>query len=64
MIKIMKSRRLRMNVKRKLYERIIVPTVTYGSEVCGMRVGKRQNLNGFEIKCLRRMAGVTRNDFM
>ena len=51
-----------MNVKRELYERVIVPTVTYGSELWGMRVAERQKVNVFEMKCLRSMAGVTRMD--
>ena len=62
MKKIMKSRGLGMNVKRELYERVIVPTVMYGSELWGMRVAERQKVNVFEMKCLRSMAGVTRMD--
>ena len=33
--KVMKCRGLGMNVKRVLYEKVIVPTVTYGSECWG-----------------------------
>ena len=51
-----------MNVKKVLYEKVIVPTVTYGSECWGMRVGERQKLNVFEMRCLRSMAGVSRVD--
>ena len=48
-----------MNVK-VLYEKVIVPTVTYGSECWRMKVSERQKLNVFEMKCLRSMAGVSR----
>ena len=51
-----------MDVKRVLYEKVIVPTVMYGSESWGMKETERQKLNVFEMKCLRSMAGVSRLD--
>ncbi|WP_435316529.1 reverse transcriptase domain-containing protein, partial [Klebsiella pneumoniae] len=59
---LMKNRGLGMNIKKVLYERVIVPTVTYGSELWGMKVSDRQKLNVFEMRCLRDMMGVTRMD--
>ena len=59
---VIKNRGLGMNVKRVLYEKVIVPTVTYGSELWSMKTGERQKLNVFEMKCLRSMCGVTRLD--
>ena len=59
---VMKCRGLGMNVKRVLYEKVIVPTVMYGSELWGMKVSERQRLNVFEMRCLRSMAGVSRMD--
>ena len=59
---VMKCRGLGMNVKKVLYEKVIVPTVTYGSECWGMKVSERQKLNVFEMRCLRSMAGVSRMD--
>lgn len=59
---VVKNRGLGMNVKRVLYEKVIVPTVMYGSELWGMKVMERQKLNVFEMKCLRSMAGVSRVD--
>ena len=56
---IMKNRGLGMNVKKVLYEKVIVPNVMYGSESWGMKVTERQKLNVFEIKCLRTMTGVS-----
>ncbi|XP_068202029.1 uncharacterized protein [Palaemon carinicauda] len=45
-----------------MYEKVIVSTVMYESDLWGMKVTERQNLNVFEIKCLRSMAGVSRLD--
>ena len=38
---LMKSRGLGMNVKKALYEKVVVPTVMYGSEPWGMKVTER-----------------------
>ena len=35
---VMKNRRLGMNVKKVLYEKVVIPTVMYGSESWGMKV--------------------------
>ena len=51
-----------MNVKKVLYEKVVVPTVMYGSESWGMKVTEIQKLNVFEMKCLRSMTGVFRLD--
>ena len=59
---VMKIRGLGMNVKKVLYEKVVVPTVMYGSESWGMKVTERQKLNVFEMKCLRSMTGVSRLD--
>ena len=58
---VMKNRGLGMNVK-VLYEKVVVPTVMYGLESWGMKVNEREKLNVFEMKCLRRMTGVSRLD--
>ena len=42
---VMKNRGLGMNVKKVLYEKVVVPTVMYGSESWGMKVIERQKLN-------------------
>ena len=57
---VMKNRGLGMNVKNVLYEKVVVPTVMYGSESWGMKVTER--LNVFEMKCPRSMTGVSRLD--
>ena len=38
-----KNRGLGMNVRKVLYEKVVVPTVMYGSEAWGMKVTERQN---------------------
>ena len=58
---VMKNRGLGMNVK-VLYEKVVLPTLMYGSESWGMKVTERQKLNVFEMKCLRSMTGVSRLD--
>ena len=40
---VMKNRGLGMNVKKVLYEKVVVPTVMYSSESWGMKVTERQN---------------------
>ena len=57
---VMKNRGLGMNVKKVLYEKVVVPTVLYGSESWGMKVTEKQKLNVFEMKCLRSMTDVSR----
>ena len=59
---VMKNRRLEMNVKKVLYEKVVMPTVMYGSEAWGMKVTERQKLNVLEMKCLRSMTGLSRLD--
>merc|ERR1712074_59765 len=58
MKKMWKSRSLSVDLKRELYERIVVPTVMYGSESWGMKVEERGKLDVAEMKCLRSMCGV------
>ena len=58
----MKNRGLGMNIKKVLCQKVVVPTVMYGSKSWGMKVTERQKLNVFEMKCLRSMIGVSRLD--
>ena len=59
---VMKNRGLGRNVKKVLYEKVVVPTVMYGSESWDMKVSERQKLNAFKMKCLTSMADVSRLD--
>ena len=42
---VMKNRGLGMNVKKVLYQKVVVPTVMCGSESLGMKATERQKLN-------------------
>ena len=44
------------------YEGVIVPLALYGAESWGMRVAERRKVNVLEMKCLRRLVGVSRMD--
>ena len=57
--RVMKNRKLGMNVKKVLHEKVVMPTVMYSSESWGMKVTERQKLNVFEMKCLKSMTGVS-----
>ena len=59
---VLKNRGLRINAKKYLYERVIVPTALYGAEAWGMRSPGRRQVNALEMKCLRSMDGVSRID--
>ena len=60
--KVFKSRNVGLNVKKCMYERVVVPTALYGAETWGLRESERKKLNVFEMRCLRSMIGVTRRD--
>ena len=47
-----------MNVKRKLYERLAVPTALCGAETWSMTVLEKKILNVMEMRCLRNMDHV------
>ena len=59
---VIKNGGLGMNVEEVLYEKVVGPTVLYGSELWGMKETERQKLNVFEMKCLRSMTGVSQLD--
>ena len=56
---VMKNRGLGMNVKKAVYEKVVVPKVMYGLESWGMKVTERQKLYVFEMKCQRSMTGLS-----
>ena len=62
MNRIWKARSLSINVKRMMYERIVVPTVLYGAETWSLNVREKKRLNVMEMKCLRNICGVTIRD--
>ena len=60
--RVLSNRGLGIKAKKCPYEGVIVPTALYGAEAWGMRSAERRKVNVREIKCLRRLAGVSRMD--
>ena len=50
------------NVKKCLYELVIVITALYGAMAWGMRSAERKKVNVLEMKCLRSLVGVSGMD--
>ena len=48
-----------INVKRRLYEGIVVPTALYVAETWSIAVAEKKRLNVMEMRCLRNMCRVT-----
>ncbi len=57
---VLSNRALGINIKRRLYKGIVVPTALYGAEMWNVRQDERKRLDVFELRCLRSMVGVTR----
>ena len=57
---VLNNRGLGISAKKCLYEALIVPTALYRAEVWGMRSAERKKVNVLEMKCLRRLVGVSR----
>ena len=51
-------------VKRELYERVVIPTVVYGSETWSLSAQERRKIELFEMMCLRNICGIRRVDRM
>ena len=49
-------------VKRELYERVVIPTVVYGSETWSLGIQERRKIEVFQMMCLRHMCGISRVD--
>ena len=56
------SNRGLIKAKKCLYKGVIVPTVLYGTEAWGMRSVERRKVNVLELKCFRRLVGVSQID--
>ena len=44
---------MNLSIKRKLYNRMVVPTVMYGSDTWGKEEQERNELDVMDIKCLK-----------
>ena len=56
---VLSNRGLGVKTKKCLYEGVIVPTPLYGADAWDMRSAKRRKVNVLEMKCLRRLVGVS-----
>ena len=54
-----KNRGMSIEAKMCMWESIVVPTVLYGSESWVLSAEERQRLNVFDMRCLRRVLGVS-----
>ena len=56
---VLSNRGLGIKAKKCLYEGVIVPMASYGTETCGMRSAERRKVNVLEMKCLRSLVGMS-----
>ena len=50
-------------VKRELYERVVIPTVVYGSDMGSLlSAQEKRKIGVFEMMCLRNKCGIRRVD--
>ena len=59
---VLRNRGIGIKANKIQYEGVIVPTALYGAEAWGMRSAERRKVNVLEMKCLRRLVGVSRMD--
>ena len=61
MAKLWRENVISREVKRKLYERVVIPTMVYGSKTW-LSAQERRKIQVLEILCLRNICGITRVD--
>ena len=47
-------------LKRKLYEKLVIPTVVYGSETWSLNAQERKKIEVFEMMCLNNIRAIRR----
>ena len=57
MAKLWKESIISSEVKRELYERVVIPTVVYGSETWVLSTQWRRKIEIFEMVCLKNICG-------
>ena len=57
-----RNKGMSVGAMRGMYEAIVVPTLTYGSEAWVMNARERSRVEAVEMKCLRAIKGVTKFD--
>ena len=58
------DRKIPLRLKAKVYEAIIRPALTYGSECCAMKVTNKKKIATTEMRMLRRILGVSKREHM
>ena len=62
MPKLWRENTISREVKRELYERVVVPTMVYGSETWSLSAQEKRKIEAFEMMCLRKVCGIRRVD--
>ena len=62
MAKLWMENMISREVIRELYERVVIPTMVYGSEMWSLSAGERRKMEVFEMMCLRNICGIRRMD--
>ena len=62
MTKLWEKNMICREIKRELYERVVIPTVVYGSETCSLSAQERIKIEVFEVMCLRYICSIRRVD--
>ena len=60
MAKLWKENIIFREVKRELYERVVIPTVVYGSDTWALSGQVRRKMEVCEMMCLRNICGIRR----
>ena len=60
MAKLWKNKVISREVKLEIYERVVIPTVVYGSETWSLSAQERSRIEVFEMMCLRNICGLRR----
>ena len=58
MAKVWKESMIPREIKRELYERVVIPTVVYGSKTWALSAQERRKIEVFEMMCLRNICGI------
>ena len=58
MAKLWKENVISREVKRELYERVVIPSVDYGSGTWSLSAEERRKIELFEMMCLRNICGI------
>ena len=62
MANLWKENMISRELKREVYERVVIPTMVYGSETWSLSAQERRKIEVFEMMCLRNIYGIRRVD--